>query len=101
MLIRYNGPSPEVIVGTFGPHRQGEAQEYPDTIGQELIATAKKQLFEAVTAEPAAQDLTVEQLKADLAACGYDTAALKGKKKDAMVELWNATRDDLIALAQG
>lgn len=102
MLIRYDGPSPEVIVGSCGPHRQGEIKDYADQIARELITTAKKQRFTAVEADPAAQDLTVEQLKADLLACGYDTADLKGKKKkDELVDLWIAVREGLKALAQG
>jgi len=48
MKIKYLGPSPSVNVGGFGPHTKGAVIDYPEEIGEELIATAKRQKFEAV-----------------------------------------------------
>ncbi len=45
MRVKYLGPSPEVNVAPYGPHSKGEAKEYPDEFGGELLATSKKQKF--------------------------------------------------------
>jgi|GEM_PF-3044484 len=46
MKIRYLGPSPSVNVGEFGPHYKDEVKDYPDKVGEELLATMRKQRFE-------------------------------------------------------
>ncbi|MBW2091125.1 MAG: hypothetical protein JRI34_03250, partial [Deltaproteobacteria bacterium] len=48
MQIKYLGPSPFVNVGGYGPHYKGKVKDYPKEAGEELLATAKKQEFEAV-----------------------------------------------------
>jgi hypothetical protein len=48
MKVKYNGPSPEVNVGGFGVHTKNEVKDYPDAVGAELVATGKKQQFEAI-----------------------------------------------------
>lgn len=102
MLIKYLGPSPEVNVGQFGSHRKDEVKEYPDNIGQELIATAQKQQFEAAevgtVSASSAEVMTVEQLKTELGNF-YDAPTLKGLKKADLVALFNTTRADLQKLA--
>jgi len=100
MLIKYLGPSPEVNVGQFGSQRLGEAKEYPDNIGRELIEAAKKQRFEAAWSDsgPSVENMTVEQLKADLGNF-YDVPTLKGLKKADLIVLFNTTRADLQKLA--
>jgi len=45
MKITYLGPSQAVIVHPFGEHRKNETKEYPDSFGEELIATSRKQQF--------------------------------------------------------
>ena len=50
MKIIYLGPSPEVNIGGYEPHRQGAIRDYPDAIGEDLLRS-KKQRFEV--AEPA------------------------------------------------
>lgn len=52
MLIKYLGPSDEVIVAPYGPHKKDAVKEYPDDFGAELLASSKKQKFEEVEAEP-------------------------------------------------
>ena len=47
-IIKYLGPSESVNVPPMGTHRQGEEKEYPDDFAADLIATSKKQKFEAV-----------------------------------------------------
>ena len=42
MKIIYLGPSPEVNVGGFEPHRQGEVREYPVAVGEDLLRSAKQ-----------------------------------------------------------
>jgi len=102
MLIKYLGPSPEVNVGQFGSQRLGEAKEYPDNIGRELIETAKKQRFEAAEAltdaVPSPEGMNVEQLKAELGNF-YDAPTLKGLKKADLIALFNTTRADLQKMA--
>jgi len=48
MNIKYLGPSPEVNVASYGPHRKDAVKEYPDDFAEELLATSKKQKFELV-----------------------------------------------------
>lgn len=46
--IKYLGPRAEIEVQGFGPHRRGQTKEYPDTVADELVATAVRQRFELV-----------------------------------------------------
>jgi hypothetical protein len=91
MRIKYLGPSPSVIVEPYGPHRQDEEKEYPDAFGAELLATSKKQRFEAVDAggdsdRKAAEEMTVAELKGKLEAL---MVAIPDKAKKAdLVELY-------------
>jgi len=51
MLIKYLGPSPAINVGVKGKvrvHVKDKALDYPDDVAEELLATARKQRFEAV-----------------------------------------------------
>jgi len=48
MQVKYLGPSGEVNVVPYGPHRKGDVEEYPDDFAEELLATSKKQKFKAV-----------------------------------------------------
>ena len=48
MKIKYLGPMDAVNVGGFGPHRKGEVKDYPKTAGEALLASSRKQKFEAV-----------------------------------------------------
>ena len=48
MKIKYLGPPPEVNVAPYGPHKQDEVKEYPDEFAEDLLATSKKQHFEAI-----------------------------------------------------
>lgn len=53
MDVIYLGPSESVNVAPFGDHRKGQLKQYPDEFGADLIATSKKNKFEAVaTPEP-------------------------------------------------
>jgi hypothetical protein len=71
MLIRYVGPSPSVLVVPYGEQLAGQAKEYPDAFGQELLDTSKKQRFEAV--EPAPNGVDVPD--------SPDAAPLRKKKR--------------------
>jgi hypothetical protein len=66
--IIYRGPSPEVNVGLFGPHRRDEIKEYPDHVAAELLATGVKQKFEQVAG--AAKAMTAKDAIAAIAAAG-------------------------------
>lgn len=83
MKIKYLGPSPVVIVAPYGDHRKDEIKDYPDEFGENLIATSKKQRFEAVDGlpakTPALEDMTVAALKEllDKLTVPYDTRATK------------------------
>lgn len=48
MQIKYLGPMEKVDVAPYGEHRKGKVKEYPDEFGEELLATSKKQKFEAI-----------------------------------------------------
>jgi len=50
MKIKYLGPSPSVNVAPYGAHKKEEIKDYPDKFGEALLATSKKQKFEAVDA---------------------------------------------------
>ncbi|MDF1592594.1 MAG: HeH/LEM domain-containing protein [Desulfobacterales bacterium] len=86
MKIKYLGPSESVNVGAYGPHKKDEAKDYPDDFGKELLATSKKQKFEAVGGGMG--DMTVAELK----------AVLDEKKIEYQP---NAKKADLIALFEG
>jgi len=51
MKIKYLGPHDFVEVRGFGPHLRSEVKDYPDEVGRELLATARRQKFEAVKDE--------------------------------------------------
>jgi len=59
MKIRYLGcrrPNGELVgdsvgVGGFGSHLRGEVKDYPEDVGQELLATMRRQKFELVEDE--------------------------------------------------
>jgi hypothetical protein len=68
MKIKYLGPSPSVNVGGFGPHPKDAVVDYPDEVAEELLATSKKQKFEAVDSgsrppEPATPEEILEAAK--------------------------------------
>ncbi|MEI7671537.1 MAG: hypothetical protein WCK00_05435 [Deltaproteobacteria bacterium] len=48
MKIIYLGPSPEVNVGGFEPHRQGEVREYPVAVGEDLPHSSRQRFVEYV-----------------------------------------------------
>ena len=48
MEVKYCGPRDEIEVAPYGPHRKDAVEEYPDDFARELLATSKKQRFEAV-----------------------------------------------------
>lgn len=83
MRIKYLGPSGFVFITPYGDHQKGETKEYPDEFGKELIATSKKQKFEAVDGRiaetKALEDMTVADLKAllDKLKVSYDSRATK------------------------
>lgn len=88
MKIRYLGPGDAVVVGGFGPHRRGEVKDYPDDVGEELLATSVKQRFEAV--HPSPDEMTVKELTAALEAEGVEVP--KGAKKADLVSLLKEAR---------
>jgi len=88
MKIKYLGPSDEVIVAPYGPHRKGDVKEYPDDFAEELLATSIKQKFEAIDA---VDDMTVAQIKAELDARGIEYPE-KAKKAE-LFELYENTKD--------
>jgi len=45
MKIKYMGPSPFVKIGGYPVQKKNEVIEYPDEVGEELLATSKKQKF--------------------------------------------------------
>jgi len=88
MQVKYCGPRKEIIVAPYGPHRKGDVKEYPDDFAEELMATSKKQQFEAVDppSAPPEDEMTVAQLKEVLDGLGieYDDKA----KKAELIELY-------------
>ena len=60
MKIKYLGPSPEVNVAPYGPHRKDEDKDYPDEFAEELLATSKKQHFKAVEKEQGSKGESVQ-----------------------------------------
>lgn len=55
MKVRYLGPRQSVDVAGHGTHAAGEVKDYPEKTARELIATSRRQRFEAVTAPPPAK----------------------------------------------
>lgn len=106
MKIKYLGPSPEVNIEPYGPHRKDEAKDYPDDFGQELLATSKRQKFEEIIEAPdkaesfietfqeVAKEITktpAEMVKGVLDAMGVpedkiDTASFKPEKEPESVK---------------
>lgn len=93
MKIKYLGPSDSVNVGGFGSQSKYEEKEYPDDVGAELLATSKKQRFEAVdeygiiATGPIPEKMTVAQLMDLLAKLDVEVPA--GAKKGDLVALVN------------
>jgi len=89
MQIKYLGPSGDVNVAPYGPHRKGDVKEYPDDFAEELLATSIKQKFEAIDVADA---LTVAQLKAELDIRGIEYPD-KAKKAE-LFEIYEATKGE-------
>lgn len=79
MKIKYLGPRESINVAPLGLHYKGEVREYPDDVGEELLATSKKQRFEVA-------ELTVAQLKENLDEAGVQYPP-RSKKAD-LAALW-------------
>jgi len=60
MKIKYKGPSPSVNVGAYPAQSKGQIVDYPDDVGEELLASAKKQKFICVE-EEALSDKTASE----------------------------------------
>lgn len=52
MKIIYVGPSDKVNVPPYGSHGKGETKDYPEEFARELLATSRRQKFEAVEPGP-------------------------------------------------
>ena len=101
MQIKYLGPSGDVNVAPYGPHRKGDVKEYPDDFARELLATSIKQQFEPVgdweeeviVAEKITgiDAMTVAQIKAELDILGIEYPD-KAKKAE-LFELYEAARN--------
>lgn len=52
MKIKYLGPSTSVNVHPYGAHAQDQTREYPADFAEELLATSKRNQFEAVEDAP-------------------------------------------------
>lgn len=83
MKIKYTGPRDVINVAPYGLHGKDEVKDYPDEFGEDLLATSKKQKFEAVDGikTGALNDMTVKELKAllDKREVSYDATATKSK----------------------
>jgi len=85
MKIKYLGPSPVVKIAPYGDHRKDEVKDYPDEFGEDLLATSKKQKFEAIDGiiakTGALNDMTVKELKVLLGELevSYDATAAKSE----------------------
>lgn len=44
--VKFIGPSKAINVGDYGPHKKDEVKEYPDDVADELVQTARRNLFE-------------------------------------------------------
>ncbi len=69
MKLKYLGPRDSIMIQGNGLHEKGEIKEYPDDVGQDLLATSVKQKFEAVDDSVLSKtgkdlpDMTVPELK--------------------------------------
>jgi len=53
MFIRYLGPREEIDLPPHGKHLKGQLKDNPEGLAKELLATSKKQIFEAVVEKKA------------------------------------------------
>lgn len=87
-----------VNVAPYGSHAKDEAKDYPDEFGEDLLATSKKQKFEAIDGIIAETgeltDMTVKKLKVllDKLEVPYDAKATKSDLVSLVEENTGASR---------
>ena len=91
MQIKYLGPGDWVNVAPYGQHTKDRVKDYPDDFGAELLATSRRQKFEAaedddvIAKTPPLDEMTVPQLRDLLGKLGVDIPA--GSKKADLIAL--------------
>lgn len=68
MEIKYLGPSDAVNIAPFGSHRKDEVKSYPDVFAKDLLATSKKQRFQAIDEPDSEQEETPVETQEEMEA---------------------------------